>query len=73
MASLLRDVEVLATGADRALANPDVQPALERLAPTYRGERGAARRFRRDRPRAGRRSSATAGVKVVADWLVLQL
>ena len=32
MASLLRDVELLATGADaRALANPDVQPALERL------------------------------------------
>src|SRR5207244_8051178 len=41
MGSLLRDVELLSTRADtRGLANPDVQPALERLAATYRGERG---------------------------------
>src|SRR5207248_1254959 len=41
MASLLRDVELLSTRADvHGLANPDVQPALERLAATYRGERG---------------------------------
>src|SRR5204863_475646 len=41
MASLLRDVEVLATRADdRALANPDVRPALERLTGAYHGERG---------------------------------
>src|SRR5436309_1499912 len=41
MASLLRDVEVLATRADdRALANPDVRPALERLTGAYQGERG---------------------------------
>ena len=41
MAVLLRDVEVLATGADdRALANADVRPALERLTNTYHGTRG---------------------------------
>src|SRR2546427_12729761 len=41
MASLLRDIELLSTRADvRALANPDVQPALERLTKAYEGERG---------------------------------
>ena len=41
MASLVRDVEVLATGADAAaLANPDAKPALDRLVPTFKGERG---------------------------------
>ena len=72
MASLLRDVEVLATRADeRALANPDVRPALERLTPAYRGERGV-RAF----SAIGEALEAlerNAGVKVVADWLVLQL
>jgi DNA polymerase-3 subunit delta' len=72
MASLVRDVELLATRADvRALANPDVQPALERLAPAYRGERGVRAFTAIDR--ALEALKGNAGAKVVADWLVLQL
>src|SRR5262249_53346682 len=75
MASLLRDVAVLATGADeRALANPDVRPTLDRLTAAYRGDRGV-RAFA-----AGGEGlvalgavERNAGVKIVADWLVLQL
>jgi|RhiMetdeSRZDD1v2_1073273.scaffolds.fasta_scaffold70871_5 DNA polymerase III subunit delta' len=72
MESLLRDVEVLATRADdRALANPDVRPALERLAPAYGGERGVRAFTAIDR--ALMALDRNAGVKVVADWVVLQL
>jgi DNA polymerase-3 subunit delta' len=72
MAVLLRDVEVLATQADaRALANPDVRPALERLATTYRGERGVRAFAAIDQALVA--LERNAGVKVVADWLVLQL
>src|SRR3954452_4108665 len=40
MAVLLRDVEVIATGADETtLANADVRSGLERLSNTYRGDR----------------------------------
>ena len=72
MESLLRDVELLSTRADvRALANPDVQPALERLARTYQGERGMRAFTAIDR--ALMALDRNAGVKIVADWLVLQL
>ncbi|PYQ95943.1 MAG: hypothetical protein DMF96_20390 [Acidobacteria bacterium] len=72
MASLLRDVEVLATRADdRALANPDVRPALERLTGAYQGERGVRAFSAIDRALGA--LERNAGVKVVADWLVLQL
>jgi DNA polymerase-3 subunit delta' len=72
MATLLRDVELLSTRADvRALANRDVQPALERLAGTYRGERGLRAFTAVDRALAA--LDRNAGVKVVADWVVLQL
>jgi DNA polymerase III subunit delta' len=72
MASLLRDVEVLATHADdRTLANPDVRPALERLTETYRGERGVRAFGAVDRALVA--LERNAGVKLVADWLVLQL
>lgn len=72
MASLLRDVEVLATRADdRTLANPDVRPALERLTETYRGERGVRAFGAVDRALVA--LERNAGVKLVADWLVLQL
>jgi len=72
MGSLLRDVELLATRADeRALANPDVRPALERLTQAYAGERGVRAFTAIDQ--ALMALDRNAGVKVVADWLVLQL
>ena len=72
MASLLRDVEVLATHADeRTLANPDIRPALERLTGTYHGARGVQAFGAVDRALVA--LDRNAGVKVVADWLVLQL
>jgi DNA polymerase III subunit delta' len=72
MASLLRDVEVLATRADdRTIANPDVRPALERLTETYRGERGIRAFSAIDQALVA--LDRNAGVKLVADWVVLQL
>jgi DNA polymerase III subunit delta' len=72
MASLLRDVELLATRADlSALANPDVQPAIERLARTFQGERGVRAFTAVDRALAA--LDRNAGVKTVADWVVLNL
>jgi DNA polymerase-3 subunit delta' len=72
MAVLLRDVEVLATGADEgALANADVRPALERLTNTYHGARGTRAFAAVDRALFALQRNA--GVKLVADWLVLQL
>jgi DNA polymerase-3 subunit delta' len=72
MASLLRDIALLSTRADaRALANPDVQPALERLTDAYRGDRGVRAFTAVDRALVA--LERNAGVKIVADWLVLQL
>jgi len=72
MASLLRDVEVLATGADDgALANADVRPDLERLVPVYRGDRGVRAFGAIDQALVA--LDRNTGVKVIADWLVLQL
>lgn len=72
MASLLRDVEVLATdAADDVLANPDVRPDLERLARPYGGERGVRAFGAIDQALVA--LDRNAGVKVVADWLMLQL
>ncbi|MEO8257218.1 MAG: DNA polymerase III subunit delta' [Acidobacteriota bacterium] len=72
MASLVRDVELLSTSADvRALANADVQPVLERLIPAFGGERGARAFSAIDRALVA--LDRNAGVKIVADWLVLQL
>jgi DNA polymerase III subunit delta' len=71
MASLIRDVELLSTSADsRALANPDLQPAIERLS-AYQGERGIRAFTAVDRALTA--LDRNAGVKVVADWLLLQL
>ena len=71
MASLVRDVELLSTSADRAaLANPDVEPAIKRLG-AYRGERGIRAFTAIDEALAA--LDRNAGVKIVADWLVLQL
>jgi DNA polymerase-3 subunit delta' len=72
MASLLRDVELLSTRADvRGLANPGLQPALERLTAAYRGERGVRAFEAVDRALVA--LERNAGVKVVADWVVLNL
>jgi DNA polymerase III subunit delta' len=72
MASLLRDIEAVHARADAAvLANADVRPAIERLVPTYRGMRGVEACAAIDRALAA--IDANAGIKVVADWLVLQL
>ena len=71
MGSLLRDVELLATRAAGALANPDVRPALERLTQAYGGERGVRAFAAVDQALFA--LERNAGVKVVADWIVLQL
>ena len=82
MASLLRDVELLSTRAsggqgppDRdvvsGLANPDVQPDLDRLTKAYQGGRG--RRAFTAVDRALVALDRNASVKIVADWLVLNL
>jgi DNA polymerase-3 subunit delta' len=69
MASLIRDVELLSTRADdRALANPG--PAVERLS-AFRGERGIRAFTAVDRALLA--LDRNAGVKVVADWVVLHL
>jgi DNA polymerase-3 subunit delta' len=72
MASLLRDIEVVSARADAVgLADPDARAIAERLAPTYRGERSVRAYAAIDRALAAIQSNV--GVKVVADWLVLQL
>ncbi len=72
MASLLRDLEILSTGADAgALANADVRPALDRLARTYDRERGLRAFTAVDRALVA--LERNGGVKIVADWLLLQL
>ena len=70
MASLLRDAELLATGATTALANPDVSPKVERLG-AFRGERGVRAFTAVDQALVA--LERNAGVKTVADWLVVQL
>jgi DNA polymerase-3 subunit delta' len=72
MAALLRDMEVRATGADdRVLAHQDARPAVDRLVKAYRGERGIRAFAAVDKALAA--LEGNAGVKVVADWVVLQL
>ena len=72
MAVLLRDVEVLSTGANaEVLANTDVRPDLDRLATSFGGDRGVRAFTAVDKALTA--LDRNAGVKVVADWLVLQL
>jgi DNA polymerase-3 subunit delta' len=72
MASLLRDIEVISTrAAGTELANPALQSAIERLAPAYHGERGVRAFAAIDE--ALEAIERNVGIKVVADWLVLQL
>jgi DNA polymerase-3 subunit delta' len=70
--SLLRDVELLGAHADaRRLANPDLRRSLDRLTPAYSGDRGLRAFAAVDCALAA--LDRNAGVKVVADWVVLQL
>jgi len=72
MASLLRDASLRSVDAeDRALANPDLRSTVDRLAQTYRGERGTRAFTAVDQALAA--LDRNAGVKIVADWVVLQL
>jgi DNA polymerase-3 subunit delta' len=72
MASLLRDVEVLATRADvDVLANADVRPDLDRLTDAFGGDRGMRAFSAVDRALTA--LDRNASTKIVADWLVLQL
>jgi DNA polymerase-3 subunit delta' len=72
MASVLRDVELLASRADTGmLANADVRPVLDRLMKPFGGDRGIRAFAAVDR--ALEALDRNMGVKIVADWLVLQL
>ena len=71
MASFVRDVELLSTSTEnRVLVNPDVRPVIERLS-AYRGERGIRAFTAIDQGLAALERNAS--VKVVADWVMLQL
>ena len=71
MASVLRDVELMATGADRAaLANRDMEPALARLS-GFHGDRGIRAFGCLDRAMVA--LARNASVKIVADWVALNL
>jgi DNA polymerase-3 subunit delta' len=72
MASLLRDLGILATRADaRILANADLTSQLESLTRSYDSERSARAYTAVDRALGALERNASP--KVVADWLVLQL
>jgi hypothetical protein len=71
MASLLRDIELLGTSADRSsLGNADLGPTLERLT-AFRGERGVRAFEAIDEGLVA--LERNAGVKIVADWVALHL
>lgn len=72
MASLLRDLEVLAASADsRVLANPDLSTRLEGLRSAFSGDR--ARQAFQVVDQALAALERYTNSKLVADWLVLQL
>jgi DNA polymerase-3 subunit delta' len=72
LASLLRDLGLLAAGADaRMLANADVRPQLEALARAYDDRRSTRAYAAVDRALAALERNANS--KVVAGWVVLQL
>ena len=72
LASMVRDLGLLATGGDRrTLANADLMPRLEPLVAAYDGSRSARVHAAADRALAALERNASP--KVVADWLALQL
>jgi DNA polymerase-3 subunit delta' len=72
MASMLRDLEAINAGADRAvLVNPAHLADLEGLAPAYAGDRARAAFGAVDRALTA--LERNAGTKVVAEWLAVQM
>jgi DNA polymerase III subunit delta' len=72
LASLLRDVSILALGGNSAmLSNADLEPKLAALARTFDGRRTSRAYTAVDEALAAIERNASP--KVVADWLVLQL
>ena len=72
VASLLRDLGIVATGADRrTLANGDLEPQLDRLSAMFDHNRSLRAYSAVDQALAALERNASP--KVVADWLVLQL
>lgn len=71
ISSLLRDVELIAAGGDpAAIANADLTAALERLS-SYHGDRGIKAFETIDKALVA--LDRNSGVKVVADWVALNL
>jgi DNA polymerase-3 subunit delta' len=72
MASMLRDLEAINAGADRAvLANPLLTGDLEGLARAYTGDRARAAFGAVDRALTA--LERNAGTKVVTEWLAVQM
>jgi DNA polymerase-3 subunit delta' len=72
LSSLVRDLGILATGADaRMMANVDLRPELESLATSYDSER--ALRVFEAVDRAQNALDRSVSPKVVADWIALQI
>lgn len=72
MASMLRDLEAINAGADRAvLANPLLTSDLEALARAYGGDRARAAFGAVDRALTA--LERNAGIKVVTEWLAVQV
>ncbi len=72
IAALLRDVSLVAANGDRAaVANVDLIPALERLAPVFDRDRSIEAFAAINR--ALEALDCNASPKTVADWIVLQL
>jgi DNA polymerase III subunit delta' len=72
MASMLRDLEAINAGADRSvLANPLLTGDLEALARAYSGDR--ARTAFGSVDRALTALERNAGIKVVTEWLAVQM
>ena len=72
MASMLRDLEAINAGADRAvLANPVLAGDLESLARAFTGDRARDAFGAVDRALSA--LDRNAGIKVVAEWLAVQV
>lgn len=72
LATMLRDIELLKSGADRrALANPDIAEDLSALTTAFAGDR--ARDAFASADKAIVALTGNAGSRVVSEWLALQI